>query len=81
MITLFEDANKLLEKVKMELSVQIRNCFETITRNASNPLSSATNQRPQYNQRERGIPDHAGNPAKKLPRRFPRWFTLGLSEY
>ena len=30
--------------------------------NASNPVSKITDKRPQYNQRERGIPNQVGNP-------------------
>ena len=59
-IALFEDANKLIKKVKMSFSVQVKIC-EIITHNAINAISKYNNQRPQDNQRRKGIPNQVGN--------------------
>ena len=54
-VSLFEYANSLLDKVKMELLVQEEKNCETIASNESDPRSKIINQRPQENQQERGI--------------------------
>ena len=56
-VSLFEDANCLLDKVKMELSVQEENFCETIASNESDPGSKIINQGPKDNQLERRIPN------------------------
>ena len=65
LIAMFEDANKLPEKMKMDCQFKKKIC-NTITRNASDPLSRVINQIPKENQQERGIPNQVGNPRDEI---------------
>ena len=68
LVSLFEYANELLEKVKMELSVQEEIFCEAIISNASNLVSIITDKRPQENQWEKGITNQVFNPRNELYR-------------
>ena len=67
-VSLLEDANELLKKVKIELSVQEENVCEEITSDASYPVSKITDEIPQENQREKGITNQVGNLCDELYR-------------
>ena len=67
-MALFEDANILIDKVKIKLSFKREIICETIASNTNDPVSETPHKRSQYNQQERGIPNNFGNTRDKLYR-------------
>ena len=69
-VALYKNANLLLKKVKLDLSVKEEEFSETIAGDESDPISKTFHQGPQYNQRECGVSNQVGHPCNKRSRDF-----------